>query len=292
MDRRNFIKAVNVSVGAVLVSSKAGAAATVESEKAEKLGILIDTTRCLGCRMCEFACAEANGLPEPDDDESVLETHRRTSTAQYSLVNRYKVDDNEMFVKQQCMHCTQPACATACLTKAMYKTAEGPVIWREDKCMGCRFCMISCPFDTPKFEYSSAVPRIRKCIMCYQRLQEGEQPACVENCLGDDVLAFGKRGELLQIARKRIIENPDTYVNHIYGEHEAGGTGCLYLASVPFEKLGFRNDLSLKPYPEMTKEFLYSVPVVITLLPPFLLALSRAYSDNKDHHEGEESNER
>lgn len=292
MDRRDFIKTANVAVGAALVGTKAGKAATVEGEKDEKLGVLIDTTRCLGCRMCEFACADANGLPEPSDDESVLKTLRKTSPTQYTIINRYEVDDKEIFVKRQCMHCTQPACATACLTKAMYKTPEGPVIWREDKCMGCRFCMVSCPFDIPKFEYDKAVPKIRKCIMCYQLLKDGKQPACVENCLGDGVLVFGKRGDLLQIARKRMIENPDTYVNHIYGEHEAGGTECLYLAAVPFEKLGFRNDLGSEPYPEMTKEFLYSVPVVITLLPPFLLALSRAYTDNKANKEGEESNER
>ena len=292
MDRRDFIKTANVAVGAALVGTKAGKAATVESEKDKKLGVLIDTTRCLGCRMCEYACADANGLPEPSDDDSVLDKLRNTSPTQYTVINRYKVDDKEIFVKRQCMHCTQPACATACLTKAMYKTPEGPVIWREDKCMGCRFCMVSCPFDVPKFEYDKAVPKIRKCIMCYERIKDGKQPACVENCLGNGVLVFGKRGDLLQIARKRMVENPDTYVNHIYGEYEVGGTECLYLAAVPFEKLGFRTNLGSTPYPEKTKEFLYSVPVVITLLPPFLLALSRAYTDNKANKEGEDSNER
>lgn len=287
MDRRNFMKALNISVGAALMCNKVEAAESVESKKSELLGLLIDTTRCVGCRACEFACAEVNDLPEPEGDESVFDTQRKTSETQFTLVNRYEIDTNEIFVKRQCMHCIQPACATACLTKAMYKTGEGPVIWREKKCMGCRFCMISCPFDMPKFEYNSAVPKMSKCKMCYEHLQEGKPPACVENCLGDEALVFGKRGDLLQIARRRIIENPETYVNHIYGENEVGGTEVLYLASVPFEKLGFRNDLGSQPYPELTKEFLYTVPVVITLLPPFLLALSRAYTEKKDHKEGE-----
>jgi Fe-S-cluster-containing dehydrogenase component len=173
------------------------------------------------------------------------------------------------------MHCNQPACASACLTKAMLKTEEGLVVWREDKCMGCRFCMISCPFDIPKFEYDSAVPKISKCTMCWGRLKEGEQPACVENC-PEEALTFGKRRDLIEEARVRIYENPDSYVSHIYGEHEAGGTGYMYLSAVPFEQLGFRTDLGTTPYPEFSKDFLYAVPVILTLWPPFLLALNRA----------------
>jgi Fe-S-cluster-containing dehydrogenase component len=157
----------------------------------------------------------------------------------------------------------------------MLKTEEGPVIWREDRCMGCRFCMLSCPFDIPKFEYHSAVPKIQKCTMCWERLQEGQQPACVENCPAEALL-FGKRKDLLEIARKRIYEAPNDYVHHIYGEHEAGGTGVLYLSSVPFDQIGFRTDLESTPYPELTKDFLYGVPVVLLLWPSFLLALSNA----------------
>ncbi|MBW7995818.1 MAG: 4Fe-4S dicluster domain-containing protein [Candidatus Glassbacteria bacterium] len=288
MDRKMFFKTLQLSVGATLLCNQVGAAETVDSEKSNLLGLLIDTTRCLGCRACEFACAEANGLPEPDDDESVLDNQRKTSETQLTVINRCETDAGEVFVKKQCMHCVQPACTAACLTKAMYKTSEGPVIWRGEKCMGCRFCMISCPFDIPKFEYNSAVPKILKCRMCFDRLQKGEQPACVENCFGDEALLFGNRSDLLQTARSRICSEPEKYISHIYGEHEVGGTECLYLASVPFEKLGFRNDLGTKPFPELTKQFLYTVPVVVTLLPPFLLALSRAYGPEKNHKEGEE----
>ena len=157
----------------------------------------------------------------------------------------------------------------------MHKTSDGPVAWDEDKCMGCRFCMVSCPFDIPKFQYDSANPEIRKCQMCIDRLEEGQLPACVEACPFGAV-KFGRRSELLTEGRRRILGNPDDYVNHIYGEREVGGTSVMYLASVPFDQLGFRTDLSQEAYPSFTKEFLYAVPMVLTLLPPLLLGINRA----------------
>jgi formate dehydrogenase iron-sulfur subunit len=274
MDRRDFIKTIGVAGGSVLAARTAKA--DESGDKKEFVGVLVDTTRCVGCRACEVACAEANNLPVPElDDDTVYDRRRKTSEDQFSVVNYYDTEQGMISVKNQCMHCNQPACVSACLTNAMYKTEEGPVIWREDKCMGCRFCMISCPFDIPKFEYNSAVPKIQKCTLCWERLQEGEQPACVEACPAEALL-FGTRRELVEIARSRIYADPDNYVHHIYGEHEAGGTGMLYLSSVPFEELGLRTDLEKTPYPELTRDFLYGVPIVLTLWPAFLLALSKA----------------
>jgi len=288
MNRRGFFKTVGAAGLCALAPT--AAESSVEAET-EFRGVLIDSTRCIGCRTCEQACAEANDLPVPDiSDESVREVERDTSETQFAVVNYYQTEKGEISVKKQCMHCNQPACASACLTKAMLKTPEGPVIWREDKCMGCRFCMISCPFDIPKFEYNSAVPRIRKCNMCWARLQNGEKPACVENC-PQEALTFGTREELLDEARKRIYEAPDDYVHHIYGEHEAGGTGVLYLAAAPFSELGFKTDLQTEAYPELTTGFLYSVPIVLTLWPAMLLGLSNA-SKNRNEEDEAHKNER
>jgi Fe-S-cluster-containing dehydrogenase component len=194
------------------------------------------------------------------------------------VVNAFAATTGEAYLKKQCMHCNEPACAAACLTKAMYKTKEGPVIWREEKCMGCRYCMVSCPFDIPKFEYNSANPKIVKCTMCYDRLVEGQKPACVENCPAE-ALIFGTRRELIKEARKRINENPEQYYDHIYGEHEAGGTGFLYLSAVPFEELGLK-PLQAGSYPSLSKGFLYSVPAVFVLWPAILLGLREATKDN------------
>ncbi len=264
---------MGMMAGGTLVGGRTEAA-TLE-DAADPYGVLVDTTECIGCRSCEEACAEANGLPVPDiDDEGVFEQSRDTSETQWSTVNRFETDAGEVFVKRQCMHCNHPACASACLTRAMTKTKEGPVIWREDKCLGCRLCMVSCAFEIPKYEYASTNPRIQKCKLCWDAVREGEQPACVENC-GGGALEFGKRSELLEIARTRIYANREDYVTHIYGEHELGGTGWLYLSAVPFEQLGFRTDLGTTPLPDLTKEFLYAVPAVLTLVPAFLLGVSK-----------------
>ena len=247
-----------------------------ESAPEETYAVLVDTTRCVGCRNCELMCAEANGLPEPDVmDDAVMNGDRVPSESQWSVIDRYETGEGEIFVKRQCMHCLQPACASACLTKAMLKTGDGPVVWREDKCMGCRYCMLSCPFDMPKFEYDSAVPRIQKCRMCAERLAVGEVPACVEGCPAE-ALSFGTRKEMIAEGRRRMHDEPGRYVDRIFGEREVGGTGFLYLAAVPFEQIGFRVDLGERAYPELTREFLYSVPVVLTLWPALLLGISQA----------------
>lgn len=272
MKRRDFIKLAGVTSGGLLLPVL-GKTNEVNGNKEFK-GILIDTTKCIGCRSCELACAEAHNLPEPDiDDESVFEKERKTSETQWTVVNKYNTSKGVFFRKTQCMHCNQPACASACLVKAMYKTEEGPVIWRGNKCMGCRFCMISCPFDIPKFEYNSPNPKIQKCVMCWELLQKGENPACVDAC-PQSALIFGKRRDLIEIARARIYAEPDKYVHHIYGEHEVGGTGVLYLSGVPFEELGLRTDLGTTAYPEYSKGFLYGVPVVLLLWPAFLVGVS------------------
>lgn len=279
MDRRQFlIASATVGAGGIPnVNIKADDA----REPKEFVGVLVDTTRCIGCRSCEVACsvAQNNFVPDTKNDNA-LEKVRDTSDKQYTVVNRFDTAKGPVFVKKQCLHCWQPACAAACLVNAMLKTKEGPVTWDGDKCMGCRFCMISCPFDIPKFEYSGWNPRIMKCTMCYERLQQGKKPACVESC-PTDALMFGQKRELMEIARHRVYSHPDKYVHQIYGENEAGGTGWLYLSAVPFEQIGFRTDLGTTPYPEYTREFLISIPLIEFGVPAFLLALNML-TDRKD----------
>ena len=277
LNRRDFLKIAGVA-GCTMVAG-APRRAEAAGESVEFYGLLIDTTKCIGCRACEEACNEKNGLPEPEvsfSSERVFEARRDTTPAAYTVLNRFpngKDADSPVFVRRQCLHCCQPACASACLVKALEKTREGPVIYNKDRCMGCRYCMIACPFDIPKFEYHSALPYIRKCQFCYDRLKEGERPACVEAC-PEGASLFGTRRELLEIARARIYGEPGRYVPHIYGEHEVGGTGTLYLSAVPFETLGFRTDLGSTPYPEHTSGFLYGVPLVFVLWPSILIGLS------------------
>ena len=278
IDRRFFMKSLGAT-GAALALGKPIVKAEKKPETTEFYGMLYDATLCIGCQSCEFACAEAHGLPEPTempDPENIREMDETRRT----VVNMFNTSEGEVFLKEQCMHCNEPACVAACLTQAMYKTKEGPVIWRGDKCMGCRYCMVSCPFDVPKFEYFSSNPKILKCDMCYDKLEKGQKPTCVENCPAEAII-FGTRRELIKEARRRIVENPDVYVDHIYGEHEAGGTGILYLAPVEMKELGMNENLRMDDYPSLTKGFLYSVPSVFVLGPALLLGLHAATKSNK-----------
>jgi Fe-S-cluster-containing dehydrogenase component len=290
VNRRDFIKIAGVTGCSLLGVNSAHAKAA--DKDIEFSAMLIDTTLCEGCRSCEEACYEKNRLPKPDvpfDEESVFEEIRDTSPEAYTVLNRYpnpKDPENPIFVRRQCMHCNQPACASACLVRALEKKREGPVIYNKERCMGCRYCMISCPFDVPKFEYDSPLPYIKKCVFCYDRQIEGKVPACAYACPTEATL-FGPRRKLLEIARERIYKNPDRYVHHIYGEHEVGGTSVMYLSAVPFEQIGFRTDLGTTPYPEHTSGFLYGVPLVFVLWPSFLLALNYFSKHNGEKGHGE-----
>jgi formate dehydrogenase iron-sulfur subunit len=285
IDRRNFFRVLGVTSAAIALGKEVKAAPKNENE-IEFNGILYDSTRCVGCQSCEYACAEANSLLEPTDSPEIG-VLRKIDETRRTVINGYNTSKGEVYVKRQCMHCNEPACTAACLTQAMHKTKEGPVIWRGEKCMGCRYCMVSCPFDVPKFEYHSANPKIIKCNMCFDRQLEGKMPACVENCEAE-ALVFGKRRELIKEARKRIQENPELYVDHIYGEKEAGGTGFLYISPVPFDELGFNTKVQKTSYPELSKGFLYSVPTVFVLWPALLLGIQEA---TKNNHPNLEENE-
>jgi formate dehydrogenase iron-sulfur subunit len=273
--RRGFLKATGIAGAAGLLSSSAAAhAQEYFAGWPDRYGVLTDTTLCIGCRRCEEACAAVNGLPPPKiplEDKSVFETVRRTDAETFTVVNAFPNPDPEkppIYVKKQCMHCNEPACASACLVSALSKTPEGAVVYNPSVCIGCRYCIMACPFYVPTYEYNKALkPRVMKCTMCYERVtKEGRLPGCVEVC-PVQALTFGKRSDLIRLARERILNHPDRYIDHIYGEHEVGGTSWLYIAGVPFDQLGFRTDLGVTPYPELTRGFLSAVPLVLTLWP-------------------------
>ena len=138
--------------------------------------------------------------------------------------------------------------------------------------------MIACPFEIPTYEYDEPLtPRIRKCTMCHDRIKDNKRPGCVESC-PTGALKFGKRDDLIKIARKRIEQYPDRYQDHIYGEHEMGGTSWLYLSGIPFKETGMREDLGTTPAPELTYGALSAVPIVVSLWPVLLTGI---YAINK-----------
>lgn len=277
VSRRKFLAWMGGAGLSTAVGNKAFAGSNVHFEGYPgSFGVLHDTTLCVGCRSCEDACNKVNDLPQPEKpfkDLKVLDEKRRTDSAAYTVVNKYESSKNPetpVFRKMQCNHCLEPACASACFVKAFKKTKEGAVIYDASVCVGCRYCIVACPFNIPTYEYDKVLtPRVVKCTLCHPRLKEGKLPGCVEAC-PVEALTFGKREDLLALARERIRRHPDRYVNHIYGENEMGGTSWLYISGEPFEQIGMREDLGITPAPNLTSGALAVVPMVAGLWPLFL----------------------
>lgn len=296
ISRRRFLGWLGAAGMGTAVGTSAKAASNKHFEGYPgSAGVLHDITLCIGCRACEAACNKVNELPQPDrpfTDTSVLDKKRRTTPDAYTVVNKFKHPAKEkenagIFVKQQCNHCLEPACASACFVKAFTKTKEGAVVYDPSVCVGCRYCMVACPFNIPAYEYDEAFsPRVVKCTMCHPRLVQGKLPGCVEAC-PKEALTFGKREDLIKIARERIRRYPDRYVNHVYGEYEMGGTSWMYLSGVPFSEIGMREDLGVKPAPDLTSGALGAVPIVVGLWPVLLTGIY-AMSKRKEKIAAEE----
>jgi len=211
--------------------------------------MLIDITKCIGCRACEQACKEVHHFPA--EHEPVL-----SATALTVVEER-----GDKFVRRLCMHCEDPACASVCPVGALKKTAAGPVTYDTKKCFGCRYCMLACPYSVPRYEWSKLAPHVKKCDMCAERVAAGGVTACAEACpVGATI--FGDREALLAEAQKRIRENP-AYVNKIYGAEEVGGASVFFLSDVPFEKLGFIKAPQTTPLPVLSASALGEVPTVV-----------------------------
>ena len=244
-DRRNFLKTIaGAGAASVLAHPSEAQAGPQNVLSPHRKGVLVDTTVCVGCRNCEWACQVAHGLPaeplESFKDRSVFASPRRMDDKALTVVNEYPNPRNPELpydVKFQCMHCDHPACVSACIVGAFSKQENGAVVWDGDMCIGCRYCMAACPFQVPAFEYDKAIhPEIRKCDFCADHQAKGELPACVHIC-PVEALTFGPREELVRTAHDLIRRSPGRYVDHVYGEYEAGGTSWMYLAGKDFSAL-------------------------------------------------------
>jgi formate dehydrogenase iron-sulfur subunit len=272
--RRDFLKKT-VIAGSVAagISTSISKAAPKNILSEDRMGVLVDTTVCVGCRHCEWACKDAHNLLAGNldsyEDRKILETKRRPDHTALTVVNEYTHGKNSNLpvdVKVQCMHCDHPACVSACIVGAFAKQESGTVVWDTDKCIGCRYCMAACPFQIPAFEYGKAInPLIMKCDFCFNRTKDGKLPGCVGIC-PVEALTYGARNDLIKIARNRIKGNPDRYTDHVFGEYEVGGTSWLYLASKDFSELDFPR-LGKNPAPGVSESiqhgiFAYFVPPV------------------------------
>jgi formate dehydrogenase iron-sulfur subunit len=241
--------------------------------------ILIDTTRCIGCGACAAACKVVNELPLSDreaqkqrpskwspKDELVAfaQSHGEMGGTLSATMLNVVQTHGSIFVRRFCMHCQEPTCASVCPVGALQKTAAGPVVYDAGKCMGCRYCMMACPFGIPRYEWNSLLPQVKKCTMCAPRQAKGFEPACTEVCPVEAGI-FGERDDLRKEAEKRLRAEPTKYFQHIYGKEEVGGTSVLYLSAVPFEQLGLPAHLPNEPMPLLTFRVLSKIPNLVGL---------------------------
>jgi formate dehydrogenase iron-sulfur subunit len=231
--------------------------------------ILIDVTKCVGCELCAQACVETNGLNQSRANVDRVTSPDGLSADRLSTV--LKVSDGH-FAKKSCMHCLEPSCVSACLVGGITKRPDGPVVYDPSKCIGCRYCMLACPFHIPRYEWHERNPYMKKCAMCFSRIDSGQLPACVEAC-PNKALIFGERSELLKQAHDTIAKMPSRYQDHVWGEEEFGGTSVLYISDVDLEKLNWPH-FEATSIPSLTVSLIEKTPFIGLGVATCLLGLS------------------
>lgn len=235
------------------------------------VAILTDVTRCIGCLECVAACKKQNHLgldvPRTWQNNDGLSAQNWTS-----ILQKPGPDGAPTYIRKQCRHCLEPACASACPVGALHKTPEGPVMYDNDKCLGCRYCMMACPYGIPRYDWDQQVPYVRKCIMCYDNVKAGDQPACTKACPKEATI-FGTREELLAEAHRRIKANPGLYIDHVWGEHEVGGTSVLYISDISLDFLCYQPNLKTS-LPSTTSTAMKAVPFAFVGMGGVMLGLN------------------
>jgi formate dehydrogenase beta subunit len=294
VDRRTLFKVV--AAGCVGVAGVRKAHALPAQSSNDQLGLLYDTTRCIGCKTCVTACSEANGLaPDPGPSGGLYQAPEALNAHTKNIIQLYRSADGAewSYVKRQCMHCEDPACVVACPLSALTKGEFGIVSWNGTTCLGCRCCQIACPYNVPKFEWSQVNPKVVKCELCRQRLAFDQEPACTAVCPRKAVI-FGTREELLADAHNRIAASPGKYFeNRVYGEHDGGGTQSLYLSHVAFSKLGLPDlgDQSLASGVREVQENVYQHGITPVAVYSALVAVTHQIWRQHRRHAAKEAEE-
>jgi Fe-S-cluster-containing dehydrogenase component len=268
--RRTLLKGLAV-VGA---ASAVPAAAEASSErkyhrKPDDVGMLYDTTLCVGCRACVTKCKEANELPydKVEMNGAIYDAPDRLNGTTKNVIQVADVGEGKWaFMKAQCMHCVDPACVSVCMAHALHKSAGGVVAYKPATCVGCRYCQVGCPFDVPKFEWTKALPLIVKCELCRHRAKPEAtgalsvaNPACCEVCPREAVI-YGTVADLQAVAKKRMETHPEKYNPDVYGLDDGGGTQVMYMTAkgIEFGKLGLP-DLGHEPLPATAEKVGHTV---------------------------------
>jgi len=219
--------------------------------------ILVDVTKCTGCERCVAACVKANDL---DSRKANLDRFKISDGLSSNRLLSVPGIEGGRYARKSCMHCEDPSCVAACLVGGISKTEEGPVVYDPDKCIGCRYCMLACPFHIPRYEWEKTIPYMKKCDMCFERIRSGRQPACVEAC-PNRAISFGERQSLIKTAKQIIRKEPGLYKQHVWGEREFGGTSVLYVSDVDLGALGWPDEAA-PPIPELTEPLISKTPFI------------------------------
>ncbi len=263
ISRRDFLKLAGAGLGTLTLPVKLSPAKGRFVRAENSHAMLYDAVQCVGCRACQLACKARSKLRPELDSSGLYEAPRDLSAYTWTIIKLYKGERLDSFVKQQCMHCIDPACVSVCPVAALQKTPEGPVVYHAERCIGCRYCMAACPFGIPKSQWDKALPLIQKCDFCADRLAQGLKPACGDAC-PTGALIYGTRAQMLETAHNRLNKD-SSYYPHVYGETEAGGTSMLYISRVSHKDLGFP-DLKDKDLPTITLPYMSAVPAVIGVM--------------------------
>lgn len=307
--RRTWFRVAAAATCTVAIPERTLARGPVTVEP-EAVGLLYDSTRCVGCGGCEAACKESNGQPW-DGEPTELDATTNNVVKTRHLPRPSAAGATTAFVKRQCMHCVDPSCVSACMLGALHKLGHskrlvepqgtGIVAWDAELCLGCRYCEIACAFSIPKFEWLAANPRIVKCELCRHRADPAHggpravaNPACAEVCPAEAV-TFGRRADLLAEAWRRISDEPGRYAPRVYGESDAGGTQVLYLAAagVSFQDLGLPELPSQSPasLSETVSHAPYLhglTPIVLYAAAAAIIRRNRRRAEEEPAHKGEE----
>lgn len=299
LGRRTLLKGIAVAGAAAATAAPSEARASERPHvKPDDVGMLYDTTLCIGCRGCVTKCKEANGLPVNRSQDGLYDAPERLDGTTKNVIQVASTGgDKWQFMKAQCMHCADPACVSVCMAHALHRAKGGIVAYDPSTCVGCRYCQVGCPFDVPKFQWSKALPLIVKCELCRHRgdpKKEGPlaiaNPACCEACPRDAVV-YGTMEDLAALAKKRQAAQPEKYNPKVYGEKDGGGTHVLYLTAkgVTFDSLGLPEtlgDVSPAAPAEKVQHAMYKWFAAPTLL--YGTLAYTIYKNKKSHAHGEE----
>ena len=293
INRKSFLKGL-LAVPVIASSIPSLAKTKLDLENKDNFySYLYDATKCIGCKACVNGCIKVNTLPKAFGDESKKLTEFELPNLEKSrALTEIQAYSKESYVKEQCMQCLHPSCVSACPVSAMEKDPKTGVVTNlKDKCIGCRYCMVACPFNIIKFEWSKTFPKILKCNVCVEtNLKDGKGiPGCVSAC-PQGALTFGKRKEILDLAKKRIKSSPGKFLkNKVYGETEGGGTSIFILAkaeSKTFKSIGLPEPDKFQHSPAEDTEFIQQIYTKgIAPIAAFAALATAVFINSKKHDE-------